>query len=331
MRRLLRRIGSRLRSARPQPLILMYHRVAAPMVDPWGLAVHPDRFAVHMEMLRKHRTPLPMSEVVRRTQDGTLPDNTVAVTFDDGYVDNVSDARPRLDATGVPATIFLVAGAIGQTREFWWDEMARGILGRREALDCEIPVNGDLRRLTFPAASGSNDDLQANKSWRAWQEPSTARQRTFLDFWRSLRDANAAARDEAMNRFREAANVPAADPTDLPMAPGDVAELVRDGLFEIGGHTLTHPPLPLLAPEERRREIEDGKRRCEQLAGREVRGFAYPHGALDDTCRAAVRAGGFTWACTTVAGSVQRSSDPHALPRLFVQDWDVATFAAALT
>ena len=158
MRRLLRRIGNRLRPARPQPLILMYHRVAAPTVDPWGLAVHPDRFAVHMEVLRKHRTPLPMSEVVQRLQDGTLPDNAVAVTFDDGYVDNVSDARPRLAAAGVPATIFLVADAIGQAREFWWDEVARGILGRREALDCEIPVNGGLCRVTFPAASGSEDD-----------------------------------------------------------------------------------------------------------------------------------------------------------------------------
>jgi len=308
----------------------MYHRVAAPAVDPWGLAVHPDRFAMHMDMLRTHRTPLVMSEVVRRLEDGSLPDDAVSVTFDDGYVDNVTEARPRLDATGVPATIFLVAGAIGQTREFWWDELARGILDRREALECEIPVDGGVCRLAFPAAGGSAD-LQANTSWRAWQQPVTARQRTFLDFWRRLRDVRAAARDEAMNRFREAANLPAADPTDLPMAAGDVAQLVRDGLFEIGGHTVTHPPLPTLSPEERRREIEDGKRRCEELAGREVRGFAYPHGALDDDCRAAVRASGFVWACTTVPGSVQRSSNPHALPRLFVQDWDVATFAAALT
>jgi peptidoglycan/xylan/chitin deacetylase (PgdA/CDA1 family) len=294
------------------------------------LAVQPDRFSMHMEMLRKQRTPLPMSEIVQRLQDGTLPQNAVAVTFDDGYLDNVSDARPRLAAAGVPATIFLIAGAIGQTREFWWDELARGILGRRDALDCEIPFDGALCRLRFPAASGS-EELQAERSWRAWQEPRTARQRTFLDFWGRLRDARAAARDEAMNGFRQATNMSAANPMDLPMAPGDVAQLVGDGLFEIGGHTLTHPPLPLLAPDERRREIEEGKRRCEQLAGREVRGFAYPHGALDDDCRAAVRAGGFAWACTTAGGPVQRSSDPHALPRLFVEDWDAATFAAALT
>ena len=219
MRRLLRRIGNRLRPARPQPLILMYHRVAAPAVDPWGLAVHQDRFAAHMEVLRKHRTPLAMSEIVRRLQNGTLPGNAVAVTFDDGYVDNVSDARPRLAAAGVPATIFLVADALGQPREFWWDEVARGILSRREALDCEIPVNGSPCRLTFPAARDSEDDSQANASWRAWQQPSTARQRTFLDFWRRLRDARASARDEAMRPIpggRESAGRGSQGPADGP-------------------------------------------------------------------------------------------------------------------
>ena len=110
----------------------------------------------------------------------------------------------------------------------------------------------------------------------------------------------------------------------------DVAKVARDGLFEIGGHTLTHPPLPSVSPAQSRREIEGGKRRCEELTGREVSGFAYPHGAVDDDCRAAVRESGFAWACTTATGPVQRSSDPHALPRLFVQDWDAATFEAAV-
>src|SRR5262245_14650706 len=112
MRGVLRRIGKYLRPRKPRPLILMYHRVAAPAVDPWGLAVHPDRFEAHMVVLRKLRTPLAMSAFVRRFQDGTLPDDAVAVTFDDGYVDNVSAARPRLQATEVRATIFVVADAL---------------------------------------------------------------------------------------------------------------------------------------------------------------------------------------------------------------------------
>ena len=133
----------------------MYHRVAAPPVDPWGLAVQPDRFAAHMEVLRKHRTPLAMSEFVRRLEDGTLPDNAVAVTFDDGYVDNVSAARSRGSRRpGCRRRSFWSPTPSVSRRESWWDELARGILGRREALDCEMPVNGEPCRSTFPAQSG---------------------------------------------------------------------------------------------------------------------------------------------------------------------------------
>jgi peptidoglycan/xylan/chitin deacetylase (PgdA/CDA1 family) len=309
----------------------MYHRIATPAVDPWGLAVSPDRFAAHMEVLREHRTPLAMSVFVRRLYDGTLPADAVAVTFDDGYADNVSAAAPRIQAAGVPATIFVVADALGRAREFWWDEVARGILSRREPLDCEIPINGGVCRLTLPAAVDEWEaEQQATAAWRAWQEPRTARQRVFLDFWQRVRDAPEASRAEAMDLFRQATKLRSANPADLPMGLEDVARVARDGLFEIGGHTLTHPPLPTLSPVQRHREIEGGKRRCEELTGRDVCGFAYPHGAVDDDCRSAVRESGFAWACTTATGPVQRSSDRHALPRLFVQDWDAATFEAAL-
>ncbi len=331
MRRALRRRVRHLWPKRPQPLILMYHRVAAPTVDPWGLAVSPDRFAAHLQVLRRYRTPLAMSAFVRRLQDGTLPADAVAVTFDDGYVDNLTAAGPRLGAAGVPATIFVVAGALGRARDFCWDEVARGILSRRESLDCELPIDGSVCRLTFAASNAWDLELRANASWRAWQEPVTTRQRVFLDVWRRLRDAPAAARNEAMEIFRQSANLPIADPADLPMGLTDIAEMARGDLFEVGGHTLTHAPLPSLTPAHRRREIEDGKRRCEELTGCQVSGFAYPHGAVDDDCRAAVRESGFAWACTTAPGPVGRSSDLHALPRLFVQDWDASTFEAALT
>jgi peptidoglycan/xylan/chitin deacetylase (PgdA/CDA1 family) len=307
----------------------MYHRVSAPAVDPWGLSVHPNRFREHVEVLRDSRTPLALPDFVARLQAGTLPDNAVAITFDDGYRDNLREARPCLADAHVPATVFLAAGAIGQTREFWWDEVARGLLGRRQALDCEIALDGSACRLSFAAAG--DDELRENSWWRAWQEPRTGRQRTYLDFWQLVRDVSAAERDAAMDQFRSATNLGAADLSDLPMTAGEVAELTRDGLVQIGGHTVSHPVLTLLGPEERQREILEGKRRCEELANGPVSGFAYPHGAENEACRNAVRENGFAWACTTINEPVQRSGDVYALPRLFVQDWNAAAFKAALT
>src|SRR5204863_340481 len=81
-----------------QPLILIYHRVAAVPVDPWGLAVSPKHFAEHLDVLRRTRHPMPLATFVSRIAERTLPRNAVAITFDDGYADNLLAAKPGLDA-----------------------------------------------------------------------------------------------------------------------------------------------------------------------------------------------------------------------------------------
>ena len=55
-----------------------------------------------------------MSQFVQRLERGTLPMDAVAITFDDGYVDNLREATPRLEAADVPATLFVTTGPLGQ-------------------------------------------------------------------------------------------------------------------------------------------------------------------------------------------------------------------------
>jgi peptidoglycan/xylan/chitin deacetylase (PgdA/CDA1 family) len=327
-RALLGRIGRRLRPRPVQPLILMYHRVADARVDPWALAVHPDRFAAQLAVLRATRQPLALSEFVERAGRGTLPHDAVAVTFDDGYADNLRQARPRLAAAGVPATLFLATAFVGQAVEYWWDELARGLLERDAALDDAVVIGGSVHRLQLPAVA---DAAGASAAWRASEAPRTERQRLYHALWERLRALRATERDEAMQALRTALRSPAPCPDDLPMTAADVRALAGDGLFEIGGHTATHPALPMLTHAERRREILDGKRACEALADREAIGFAYPHGANDADSRAAVAECGFRWACTTRSAPVPLAGgDVYALPRLAVLDWDAAAFTQAL-
>jgi peptidoglycan/xylan/chitin deacetylase (PgdA/CDA1 family) len=316
-----------MRRSLAQPVVLMYHRIAHPAVDPWGLAVRAERFEHHLSVLRRHRRTLPMSELVGRLQDGTLPRNAAAVTFDDGYADNFLEARPRLAAAGVPATLFLTTGALEERTEFWWDELARAILLREAALDCEIEIAGERCLVRF----GADGRLEHERRWRAWQAPETAREAAYLDVWTRLRAAPACERSAAMCRVRGLLRLAPPEPNDLPMTRSQVRELAADRLFEFGGHTVTHPVLTALDAAQRLHEITQGRIACEEILGRPIEGFAYPHGAHDAGLRTIVRQCGFAWACSTESRAVaRRDYDLFALPRVQACDWDATDFERTL-
>jgi peptidoglycan/xylan/chitin deacetylase (PgdA/CDA1 family) len=266
-----------------------------------------------------------MSEFVSRLERGTLPDKAVAVTFDDGYVDNLREASPRLASARVPATLFLATGFVGQRYEYWWDELARGILLGTGAVDAEVEIGRE--RISLVLRGGD----ECAHSWRAWQEPRTRRQSAYLAVWKQLRTALPAAREQAMAQLRTELAIPSPDPGDLPMTPSEVAALATGGAFEFGGHTTTHAVLPVLTPTERRDDIRQGRDACERLIGSPITGFAYPHGAVDDDSQAAVRECGFAWACGTGSRSVPaHGANRYALPRFGVPDWDGPSFERAL-
>lgn len=317
----LQRIVRRVRGA--GPVILMYHRIARPALDPWDLAVSPERFDEHVATLKAHRVVLPMSEFGELFEKGRLPRKAVGITFDDGYVDNLLNAAPILEQRSATATLFLATGGVGQRRPYWWDELAELILLRRAALDLPLDLDGQGVRVTLPAAEGPP------QAWRACDGPRTPREHTFLDLWAKLRDLDLEARERSMAQLRTTAETPSA-PGDLPMRPAEVRALARSGAFEIGGHTINHPRLSELDAEGQRTEIAAGKRACEALTGAPITGFAYPYGDFDDRARAAVREAGFRWACTTRSGPVRHKDDIYALPRLAAMDWPADALKAAL-
>ena len=98
LRRAVHSIMRRLRTPQPMPVILTYHRIADEPVDPWGLAVSPTHLEEQLEVVRRTRQPLPLTDFVRGLAAGSLPADAVALTFDDGYVDNLLVGKPRLAA-----------------------------------------------------------------------------------------------------------------------------------------------------------------------------------------------------------------------------------------
>lgn len=112
---LLRTIGPASRAA----AILMYHRINDH--DSNGLTTPTRTFDHMIRELKKRFSIVALAELVRDVRLDRPLGNCVAITFDDGYRDNLLCAAPILQKHGVPATFFITSGYIGTQRIFPWD------------------------------------------------------------------------------------------------------------------------------------------------------------------------------------------------------------------
>jgi peptidoglycan/xylan/chitin deacetylase (PgdA/CDA1 family) len=305
------RRGQRLNPRKPRPVILMYHRIGLETFDPWGLVVAPDRFAEQTEWLARNRAVLPLTQFARLHEERQLPSDAVSLTFDDGY-SSALDAVPLLQKHGLHATVFLPAELVERGGEFWWDELARLVIGWPTDM---LQLDGE--RLSVPPAH------EGDPVWPAETPPRTTRQKLFQSIWSRLHARRPAGLDTAMAQLREQATAPASRPTDRPLT-SEEARAVSSDTISFGSHGLTHPSLPALPDDERLHEIADSRARCEALTGTVPTTFAYPFGDFDTTSRQFVEQAGYACACATGDAVVSPRSDIFALPRLRVGNWEVS-------
>jgi peptidoglycan/xylan/chitin deacetylase (PgdA/CDA1 family) len=333
VRRVAKRLGRR--HAR-KALILLYHRVATPRSDPWALSVAPARFAEHLEVLREYASPIPLSRLVRDLREGSVSDRSVAVTFDDGYVDNLHVAKPLLIRHNVPATVFVPSGTIGSEQEYWWDELDRlllqpGILPEELCLS----VDGEQYRWELgETARYGEEEVRRYRSWRAWKDAPTARHSLYSSLWELMHPMAEPERQEVLAKLRQWSGVePAVRSEYRTLSPGELVALSQGGLVEIGAHTVTHPSLSALPVASQRYEIQGSKARLEETLGRSVTSFAYPYGQRSDYSAETieiVRQAGFVCSCSNFAGHIEVATDLFQLPRLFTLNWDGDRFANQL-
>lgn len=326
----------RLRAAGgPHGVALIYHRIGQPSADPWNMAVSPENFAAHVEILRRFAVPRTFGDFAARLRSKTR-ERSVAVTFDDGYVDNLM-ALPILEAHDVPATIFVVSGAVGDPRAFWWDLLTRIFL-ETPTLPQQLTLDAGERRLRYDlgaAATYDAADLSRSARWRAdFDPPEDARQETYLDVWRhlvGLAPDEIAAAAAALRTWAGLSDAEAAEGAGRPVTSSELLRLAASPLIEIGGHTRTHADLGGLSRAQASGEIGGGRRDLIEMTGRDVRSFAYPYGKFGPRTTADIRDAGYACAGWSRSGLATPRSDPHALPRVHATDLSAERFEALLS
>jgi peptidoglycan/xylan/chitin deacetylase (PgdA/CDA1 family) len=311
--------------------------VAEVRSDPWFLSVTPDRFAEHLQVLRKIGQPMTLDQLLQNLLEGKCPYRPLVVTFDDGYADNLYSAKPLLERYDIPATVFVAAGLVGNDREFWWDELDQ--LLQTEALPkaLDLSINGNVYHWDLAEAEPcGKGNLQQDRHWEAGDkhEPNSRRS-LFMEIYNLLQPLPTSEQYHVLNQLVAwVAPKSTRRASSRPLTNQEIVTLNQGGLVDIGAHTMTHPVLSARSTALQEREIGESKTSLEAVLGHPVNNFAYPYGRKSDYTAdtvSLVQKAGFACGCSTLASVVNRGSDLFRLPRLPVKNWDGEGFTRTLS
>ncbi|GKS60283.1 polysaccharide deacetylase [Nitrospira sp.] len=317
-------------------MILLYHRIAEGGSDPWGLSVSPADFAEHLSVLSRFGTPMGLQEFLRQRRDSNARGRAIVVTIDDGFANNLLQAKPILHKYGIPATVFVTAGMIGRPGEFWWDELERHLLNPGTLpSDLTLTIGGQRYHWALEESAIYQEcDFRTHFGWRAWHTTCPSKRHAlYQTLYALLFRLEESARQAVLDELAEWAGgiTRSARESHRLLTHDELARMIDGGAVEVGAHSLTHTALGALSPGQQWREIQEGKALLEDTIRKPVASFAFPFGRARDYSRetlALVRAAGFTCACTTIEDRVEAGADPFELPRFTVHPKDRLQFSA---
>lgn len=285
-------------------MVLTLHHVRPARSDAFQpnrlLDVTPDFLDAALRLIRSEGYDLvSLDEALQRLAAGRTPRFFVALTFDDGYRDNVEHAWPVLAKHGAPWTMFVTPGFADRTARLWWLELEEAI---RALPRIALPLPDG----PFSAPSVTDDEKSA----------------AFAKlYWRLRRQPEAILLAAVSDLASQAGVVSAALCERECLDWATLRALAGAPDVTIGAHTLTHPMLAKHAAEFAQHEIAGSKTRLEAELGVPIRHFAYPVG--DPTSAgprefALAREAGFACAVTTRPGHLfaQHAGHLHGLPRV---------------
>jgi len=286
----------------PGAVILMYHSITEdPRLSAWSIGVSQPRaaFEAHIRAIAERFNAVSIDEVTEFASGRRrLPKKSVAVTFDDGFADNHDVVLPILTRYSVPATFYLLAGAIETGAPPWYCRI-RHAFGTTKLSEWTDSESGMARNIESDSGRVAALDVAFGIGARK----------------------TGSIQEQWVSELERSLEIQPLRPESRFMMTWDQARALKQAKHTIGAHTLTHPNLTHVTKDEARWEITGSKAAIEKALGEPVRHFSYPHPALDPEWNAETveitRESGFRSAVVTASGRVRAGDDPLELRRIY--------------
>ncbi len=280
---------------RQRLLILCWHNVEGTDAFPALPGIGTTGITRQLVFLRRFANVVSLRDGVAQLRTGRgLPSRAVAITFDDGYRDNLDIAVPILRRLGLPATFFLTPEFL-DGRTPWWETLAWTL---RCSPSTELTWRGE--RLSLADA-----DLRS----------------TTETLTRDIKAMDEGARSASVADLSAELSVAGGRLESPMMSWEDATRLVRMG-FAIGSHSTRHSILANENAAAQRADLIDARLRLQERLTNSVEILAYPNGRLEDynlTTVVAAEGAGHVAALTTTPGLNDYRTYPMTLKR-FVMD-----------
>lgn len=287
--------------ARNKKLIVMYHGVRKGKQRINGRHVTAEQFERQLNYFSRHFTVVPLREICEMKIHGIVPRRrTIALTFDDGFLNNITVALPLLRKYGMPATFFLCTAALEDV----------SYLHPSDLLDL-IRVGGGTNEVSIAEDTFVRQGHQlrgistGRNAYAQMRSLPLDRWHSAMNMLRGKIDAGKVARDVEMELYA------LIDDTSI-------GQLSRDNHADIGSHSHHHVSLTQLNDEEIFSELVRSGNMLSARTTKPVESVAFPYGDYNDQAIGQARAAGYKY--LIAGGDVPKEFRSDVFPRIGVLD-----------
>jgi len=278
-------------------LIVVYHQVTTEHEKYSSGGVTQKQLDQHVSLLKKAFNILPFNEALFKFQSGKLPKNSLVITFDDGYKDNVENALPVLKKHKSSGLFFVCPGLI--ENDYMWNDVLVEYLRKESSQQEVVSVLGECGL--------DKDEILINLGLGGKGINKIIGLVKYLEYSERRNLYNTLIKKIDTSQLKQL------------MSADNIKELHRSGM-EVGSHSLTHPILSCQSEKEALNEIVTSKLILEELISEEIRYFAYPNGKLNqdysDAHAKMVESAGYKAGLSTNWGTLNETENHFHIPRV---------------